>query len=169
MIRGGQLALGLARSRPAGAALRFAFGHAAAAVPLPRVESSAAATVYRHPQPCYGTWHHIAVPRRGVRDVVELAHPRHALLRAGLFELIDRRRPAFVLVNAGPRQDVAQVHFHLTDGDPAPDADRADTQAWPSWEHALGQLAGVAGIVDLFRTGFALVQDPTGPEVRLVS
>ncbi|WP_426753468.1 hypothetical protein [Myxococcus sp. Y35] len=37
-----------------------------------------------------------------------------------------QRMPSAVLVNAGPRQDVGRVHFHLTDGVPCSEAVRSE-------------------------------------------
>lgn len=166
-----QLAFRMARTPASGSVVRFGFAHVDRLLPLTAVERSAQAAIYRHPRPVYGTFHHLAVPLRGVPDVFALAHPRHAGLRAGLFGLIASARlraPSSVLVNAGPRQDVGQVHFHLTDDAPFRDAVREERLTWPDWDQAVRALTSVPGIEERFRAGFSLLQDAGDPRVRLI-
>ncbi|NVI98734.1 hypothetical protein HV824_11465 [Myxococcus sp. AM009] len=166
-----QVAFQMARTPASGALVRFGFAHADRLLPLTSVARSAHAAIYRHPHPVYGTFHHIAVPLHGVPDVFALAHPRHAGLRAGLFALIAsarQRAPSSVLVNAGPRQDVGQVHFHLTDGAPFSDAVRAEALTWPDWDEAVRALTSVPGIQERYRAGFSLLQDAGDARVRLI-
>lgn len=166
-----QLAFQLARSPVSGSLVRFGFAHADRLLPLTSVERSALAAIYRHPRPVYGTFHHIAVPLRAVPDVFTLAHPRHADLRASLFALIasaQRTSPGSVLVNAGPRQDVGQVHFHLTDGAPFSEAARSERLTWPSWDEAVRALTSVPDILERYRAGMSLLQDAGAPQVRLI-
>ncbi|NMO16547.1 hypothetical protein HPC49_07675 [Pyxidicoccus fallax] len=166
-----QLAFRMARTPASGSLVRFGFAHADRLLPLTAVERGGLATIYRHPRPCYGTFHHIAVPLRGVPDIFALAHPRHAELRDSLFALIAsarQRTPSAVLVNAGPRQDVGQVHFHLTDGAPYPEAVRSERLTWPGWDEALRALTSVPDIQERYRSGFSLLQDAAGPQVRLI-
>ncbi|RKG89815.1 hypothetical protein D7W82_05875 [Corallococcus sp. CA049B] len=87
-----QLAFRMARTPASGSLVRFGFAHADRLLPLTSVDRSEQAALYRHPRPVYGTFHHIAVPLRGVPDVFALAHPRHAGLHAGLFALIAAAR-----------------------------------------------------------------------------
>jgi hypothetical protein len=166
-----QLAFRMARTPASGSLVRFGFAHADRLLPLTTVDRSELAAVYRHPRPVYGTFHHIAVPLRGVPDVFALAHPRHTRLRASLFALIAdarRRAPSSVLVNAGPRQDVGQVHFHLTDDTPFSDAVRAEHLTWPGWEEAVRALTSVPDIQARYRAGFSLRQDVGDDRVRLI-
>ena len=166
-----QLAFRMARTPASGSLVRFGFAHADRLLPLTSVDRSEQAAIYRHPRPVYGTFHHIAVPLRGVPDVFALAHPRHALLRAGLFSLIAgarQRVPASVLVNAGPRQDVGQVHFHLTDDTPFRDAVRSENLTWPDWDAAVRALTSVPDVQERYRAGFSLLQDAGDPRLRLI-
>lgn len=167
-----QLAFRMARTPASGSLVRFGFAHADRLLPLTAVDRSAQTALYRHPRPVYGTFHHIAVPLRGVPDVFALAHPRHAGLRADLFALIARARqraPASVLVNAGPRQDVGQVHFHLTDDTPFSDAVRSEHLTWwPDWDVAVRALTSVPDIQERYRAGFSLLQDAGDSRVRLI-
>jgi hypothetical protein len=166
-----QLAFRMARTPASGSLVRFGFAHVDRLLPLTSVERTALAAIYRHPRPCYGTFHHIAVPLRAVPDVFALAHPLHAELRSSLFALIDgarRKTPSSVLVNAGPRQDVGQVHFHLTDGSPFSDATRSERLTWPDWDEAIRALASIPDIHERYRAGFSLLQDAGGPRVHLI-
>lgn len=166
-----QLAFRMARTPVSGSLVRFGFAHADRLLPLTSVDRSELAAVYRHPRPVYGTFHHIAVPLRAVPDVFTLAHPRHADLREDLFALIARTQrmaPASVLVNAGPRQDVGQVHFHLTDGSPFSDAPRSERLTWPDWDEAVRALTSVPDILERYRAGMSLLQDAGDPRVRLI-
>ncbi len=166
-----QLAFRMARTPASGSLVRFGFAHADRLLPLTSVDRSELAAIYRHPRPCYGTFHHIAVPLRAVPDVFALAHPRHAELRASLFALVAsarRRAASSVLVNAGPRQDVGQVHFHLTDGSPFSDATRSEHLTWPDWDEAIRALASVPDILERYRAGMSLLQDAGDSRVRLI-
>lgn len=165
-----ELAFRVARSPPAGALVRFGFARADRLLPLSCVRRGTLAALYHHPRPSYGSFHELAVPLRAIPDVFALAHPRHADVRRELFELIAavaRPRPTWVLVNAGPRQDVPQVHFHLTDGDPLPGGDPAGRTCWPHWEAAIRGIASAPEVEARYRAGFTLVQPPGVPAVSL--
>ncbi|MGI5126357.1 hypothetical protein ACQEVB_06020 [Pseudonocardia sp. CA-107938] len=153
-----------ARSPIAGAVVRFAFAHARRLLPLRVVEEGALVAVYEHPRPVYGTYHHIAVPSVAVPDVLALADPRHAALRAELADVL-ARRGGTALVNAGPRQDVGQVHFHLTDDAmPGREAERD----WPDWTAAIEGFAAAPGLEQRIAGGCTLLQRPGDPRVHLV-
>jgi hypothetical protein len=164
-----RLAFWVARSSVTGAVVRTGFAVAPGLLPIETIERRQAVLHCRHPRPSFGSWHHLLVPLASVADVFALAHPRLAAVRAELFGLLDEFSPRpYVLVNAGPRQDVAQVHFHVTDQLPI---DLADPPAatWASWESAVRQLADVPGITEAFHQGFSLVQLPSVPGVHLVT
>jgi len=159
-----QLAFAAARSPLAGIVVRFGFAHARALLPLRVVEQGELVAVYEHPRPVYGTYHHIAVPSVGVPDVLALAGPRHAAVRAELVEVL-ARRGGTALVNAGPRQDVGQVHFHLTDDAMTgrePDGD------WPGWTAAIEGFAASPDRERRIAGGCTLLQRPGDPRVHLV-
>jgi hypothetical protein len=85
-------------------------------------------------------------------------------VRPELVEIL-RRRGGTALVNAGPRQDVGQVHFHLTDdAQPGPDAHAE----WPDREAAISGFAGSPGLQRWLAEGAALLQRPGDPRVQLV-
>ena len=161
----------VARTPAAGALVRFGFAHLDRLLPLSVIARDRHCAVYAHPAPSYGTRHRIAVPLVGVPDVLALAHPRHAELRTKLFALIARAvridgLPTSVLVNAGPRQDVGQVHFHLTD-DPLAEFP-VGQPCWTDWEAAVCGLSSVAGLDQRYRAGFSLLRRASGPGVELV-
>lgn len=148
----------------AGAVVRFGFARLRRLLPLRVVEQGCRIAVYEHPRPVYGSYHHIAVPSVGVPDVLALAHPRHAVLRAELIAVL-AGSASTALVNAGARQDVGQVHFHLTD-----DAmtGRASTVEWPDWDTAIRGLVAVPDVERRFAEGCTLLQRPGDPRVFLV-
>jgi hypothetical protein len=158
------LAFAAARTPLAGVVVRFGFAHARWLLPLRVVEQGERVAVYAHPRPVYGSYHHIAVPSVGVPDVLALARPRHAALRAELVELL-ARHGGTALVNAGPRQDVGQVHFHLTDDVQAGREPHAD---WPGWEAAIGGFAARPDLRRWIAEGATLLQRPGDPRVHLV-
>ena len=159
-----ELAFAAARTPLAGAVVRFGFAHARRLLPLRVVEQGERVAVYEHPRPVYGTFHHIAVPSVGVRDVLALATARHAEVRAELVEVL-HRRGGTALINAGPRQDVGQVHFHLTDDR----QDGRDAHAeWPDWEAAISGFAGLSDLERWIAEGATLLQRPGDPHVVLV-
>jgi hypothetical protein len=159
-----ELAFRAARSPVAGAVVRFGFARLRRLLPLRVVEQGRRLAVYEHPRPVYGSYHHIAVPSVGVPDVLALAHPRHAALRSELIAVLTRSGST-ALVNAGARQDVGQVHFHLTD-DAMPG--RASTAQWPGWDAAIRGLAAVPDLERRFAEGCTLLQRPGDPRVHLV-
>lgn len=169
-VRLRRVAFRLARSGPAGGLIRFSFAHLeplVCATVLTTVARGERCAVYRHPVPSYGTRHQIAVPLVAVPDVLALAHPRHAQLRADLLALIEPLgAETSVLVNAGPRQDVGQVHFHLSDD---PMRNIAGTGvSWPDWESAVCGLSGTPGLDALYLTGFSLLRRPGRTDIELV-
>lgn len=159
-----ELAFAAARTPLAGAVVRFGFAHARRLLPLRVVEQGQRVAVYEHPRPGYGSYHHIAVPSVGVPDVLALAGARHAAVRAELVEVLGRRGGTS-LVNAGPRQDVGQVHFHLTDDAQAGRESRAD---WPDWEAAIGGFATLPDLRRWIAEGATLLRRPGDPRVHLV-
>lgn len=170
-IRMRRAMFGLARSSAAGALVRFGFVRlepllsATVLTPVARGERCA---VYQHPVPAYGSWHQIGVPLVAVPDVIALAHPRHLRLRTSLIALIEQVADldASVLVNAGPRQDVGQVHFHLTD-DPMSGFGPARTR-WSDWETAVCGMAVTPDLADRQRAGFSLLRRSGRTEIELV-
>jgi hypothetical protein len=161
-----ELAFRTARSSVAGAVVRFGFAHTPWLLPLTVVERGRLVTVYEHPRPCFGTWHHIAVPSVAMPDVFALAHPRHATLRADLAALIDNRDVS-ALVNAGPRQDVGQLHVHLTD-DPWPAGEPDGDVSWPTWDDAVLGLAALPDVERRFANGLSLLRPAGAQRVRLI-
>jgi hypothetical protein len=159
-----KLAFAAARSPLAGIVVRFGFAHARRLLPLRVVEQGERVAVYEHPRPVYGSYHHIAVPSVGVPDVLALAGPRHAAVRAELFEVL-ARRGGTALVNAGSRQDVGQVHFHLTDD---VQAGRDSHHDWPDWEAAITGFAASPDRERRIAEGATLLQRPGDPRVHLV-
>jgi hypothetical protein len=101
--------------------VRAAFEYAQYLLPLTVVQQGTVAAVYEHPRPVYGTRHLLIVPSRGIRDLLVLARPDHADVRAEMWRLREAVEKelglANALINGGPRQDVLQVHMHVTDGD----------------------------------------------------
>jgi len=159
-----KLAFAAARTPLAGAVVRFGFAHVRRLLPLRVVEQGERVAVYEHPRPVYGTYHHIAVPSVGVPEVLALATAQHTKVRAELVEVLGRRGGT-ALVNAGPRQDVGQVHFHLTDDAQA--GRDAHTQ-WPDWEAAISGFAAMPDLPRWIAQGATLLQRPGDHRVHLV-
>ncbi len=159
-----QFAFGIARSRPAGAVVRLMFGRFSRLLPLERLAASKRVALYRHPRPVYGSTHLLAVPLRGIRDISSLASNRHDELRAELWQQTAqwqaRYETPWMLVNAGSRQDVFQVHFHLSDECP-PDVVLSD-ETFGNWELALAGLGQLTDGNTLLKAGFGLLCGPDG-------
>jgi hypothetical protein len=159
-----QIAFSAARSRPAGALVRLAFGRFSKLLPLEQLVASGRVALYRHPKPAYGSTHLLAVPLRGVKDLVSLTSLKHAALRKELWTETaawrDRYEAPWMLVNAGPRQDVFQIHFHLTTECPPELALHPDT--FGTWEQAIVGVQQLPNFSDLMRKGFGLVSGPDG-------
>ncbi len=159
-----QVAFAAVRSRPAGLVVRAAFGHAERLLPLERLANGTKVTLYRHPKPAYGSKHLLMVPSVGIRDLFALSSPRHRELRAELWRRSTQWRAdvgtPWMTVNAGPRQDVYQVHFHLTDI--APPELVPVRQLSDEWETALRTLTSYPELSDWMRQGFALMSGPDG-------
>lgn len=159
-----QIAFSAARSRPAGALVRLAFGRFSKVLPLERLAASKHVALYRHPKPAYGSTHLLAVPLRGIKDLVSLGSLSHAALRADLWTETaawrNRYEAPWMLVNAGPRQDVFQVHFHLTKECPPELARHADT--FGTWEQAIVGVQQLPNFPELLQKGFGLVSGPDG-------
>ena len=170
-IRLRRAAFRLARSSAAGGLVRFGFARLEpllAATVLTTVARGERCAVYRHPVPSYGSRHQIAVPLVAVPDVLALAHPRHARLRADLFALIEQvaEDGASVLVNAGPRQDVGQVHFHLSD-DPMRSLPGTGAK-WSDWESAVCGLSATPDLDAAYLAGFSLLRRSDSTDIDLV-
>lgn len=170
-IRLRRAAFRLARSSTAGGLIRFGFAHLGplvSATVLTTVARGERCAVYRHPVPSYGSWHQIAVPLVAVPDVLAFAHPRHARLRTDLFALIEQLTDTdtSVLVNAGPRQDVGQLHFHLSD-DPMRNLPGSGV-SWSDWESAVCGLSATPDLDDRYAAGFSLLRRSGSTDIELV-
>lgn len=160
------LVFSAARSRAAGVPVRAAFRWTPALVPLTAVRRGTAAVLYEHPRPSYGTRHLLIVPSRGIRDLLALADPAHADVRAEMWRLRDWAETelglAHAVVNAGPRQDVLQVHLHVTDGElPTGDTD------FGSFEEAVLALPSLPDLQGRIAGGLSLVKPSSAPNVQI--
>lgn len=90
-------------------------------------------------------------------------------MRTDFLCLAERTQEAFgarsSVINCGPRQDVGQVHMHLTD-EPLP-IDETHSLQYQSWEQAVVSLSGVADVSERLKEGFSLVQNGVGSAVFL--
>lgn len=111
----------LARTRAAGALLRFMFRRAAFLIPVRRLVKSRRLLVLRHPAPAYPA-HILIVPRRGLRGLADLREGDGALLAevlrvsAQLADELSLGASARLVVNGGAFQEAGILHFHLIGG-----------------------------------------------------
>ena len=112
-----------AKSEPAGALVRLAFGQLSFAIPVQRLVSHTSVLCFLHPKPAWQ--HHVLiVPKCALKDLVALANPATVGLfsdvlcaaREVILELGIEHESYFLCANGGSRQEVQQVHFHIGSG-----------------------------------------------------
>jgi diadenosine tetraphosphate (Ap4A) HIT family hydrolase len=115
-----RLLFAFSRSRGLGIAVRWAFAHAAFALPLRRVAETPWAVAFPHPRPDW-PFHILVVPKAGVASLLDPS-PRTDDTIARMVDLAgtlapDRHSsgtaaPVAFLINAGAFQNILQIHGH---------------------------------------------------------
>jgi histidine triad (HIT) family protein len=93
-------------------------------LPIRRVKNTRTVLAFHHPKPFWKT-HILLIPKRPIHTLLDLSHPekasyfRDVLLTARdvVKERAEHHRGFLLCVNGGPRQEVQQVHFHLSTGE----------------------------------------------------
>lgn len=118
----GSRLLALARSRPAGWALRVACAHMSFAIPARRLRETRSLLAFYHPSPAYAV-HILILPKRACRSLLDLSPEDGEFLRdliatvQGLVSELGLERAGYRLVaNGGANQEVGVLHFHLISG-----------------------------------------------------
>ena len=165
----GQLGITLARSSLAGGVVRLAFAHGHRLLPLKRVATSEWAGAYHHPRPCYGTRHLLVVPHFPVADIRAFAAVDLAAKRQDFLDLAHQVKSDLgveqAMINAGPRQDVGQMHMHLSDEFTGFTGTLwANTAPLPasSWDEAIRSLPSVSDLDRYWQQGLSLVETEPG-------
>jgi diadenosine tetraphosphate (Ap4A) HIT family hydrolase len=112
-------------------------------------------------------YHYLVIPKRRLSTFFELAVPEHRSLLHDVLETAERaigdRRGRYLLsANYGSRQDVMQVHFHLTDV-AVTSTDAPDLSA----SSALTRNALAAKILEICQQQRAAVQRARGATLQL--
>lgn len=118
----GSRLLALARSRPAGWALRMACARMSFALPVTRLRETRSLLAFAHPSPAYPV-HILIVPKRACRSLLDLSPEDGEFLRdlvttvQDLVRELGLEQAGYRLVtNGGAYQDVGVLHFHLISG-----------------------------------------------------
>ncbi len=109
----------IARLKFMGTILGFAFAYLPGCLPLKKIYINKSLYCFFHPVPFYKP-HVLIIPRRIVRTLFDITNENLFVdvLKVSMIinEKLERPLSEFViLANAGIRQDVMQVHFHMTD------------------------------------------------------
>lgn len=108
-----------ARIRPLGFFVGKTFEFASGLLPLSRHGENAGAICFAHPVP-FVPFHLLIIPKRRIATIFDLTLDRHRRVLDDVFALVGQTLSEqgggryFLSVNYGSRQDVMQVHFHLT-------------------------------------------------------
>lgn len=111
--------LRLARLKLAGRLVGWMVTHMSFLIPAERLVETENLVAFRHPQPAYAL-HILILPRRAYASLSELPAQDSAFLGdlvRTVQELVQRfdleKRGYRLIVNGGPNQDAALLHFHL--------------------------------------------------------
>ena len=130
MLRG--VLLALVRRRWLGSLVGLVFEHFSWLLPVKRVLDGEQIVAFHHPRPSQPE-HILFVPKKAIKDIVQLSRPSNtlffsALLRSVVVAAADCSAENWTLkVSGGSNRDVPQVHFHflpefqmIAESDPAP-------------------------------------------------
>ena len=125
----------IARSKPMGCLIGKAAQYCPSAIPARKVYLDKWVVAFRHPVPSYEQ-HAVFLPRKWIRSVLQVQDT--GLLRRVLKAAEQAAqssgwsdRPLMFCVNAGRRQDVGQLHFHLVSLKEALVYDMGETETLP--------------------------------------
>jgi diadenosine tetraphosphate (Ap4A) HIT family hydrolase len=115
-----RLAFKIALHPTVGSVVGYGFEYAAPLLPVQKLFLTPKTIVFYHPRPAWKT-HYLIVPRKKIKNLFWLTEAsRHEYFQDVLLcaakvirEKLEPSRYALI-VNGGKRQDVLQVHFHLT-------------------------------------------------------
>jgi histidine triad (HIT) family protein len=114
--------LHIARSCIGPSIIGWVFTYMSFALPVKRLRETGSLIAFRHPQPGYPV-HILLVPKKAIGSLADLT-PADADFLADLIPAVQSLVAEFgleqagyrLMVNGGPYQDVAQLHFHLISG-----------------------------------------------------
>jgi diadenosine tetraphosphate (Ap4A) HIT family hydrolase len=116
----GHLAFKIALNPSIGSLVGYGFEYAAPLLPVRKLFLTPKTIVFYHPRPAWKT-HYLVIPRKKIKNLFQLTEPsKHVYFRDVLLSaskvIWDQLEPTCyaLIVNGGIRQDVMQVHFHLT-------------------------------------------------------
>jgi len=161
-----ELLLRIARIKALGWAIGLSFQYCSFALPFDVVAETQGAICFRHPVPMQ-PYHYLVIPKRRLPTLFDLAVPEHRNIVRDVLETAERaighRTGRYKLsANYGSRQDVMQVHFHLTDL-AVRSTDAPDRNA----KHMLTRDALTASILETCRQQSAAVQRARGATLQL--
>jgi diadenosine tetraphosphate (Ap4A) HIT family hydrolase len=115
-----RLAFKIALHPAVGSLVGYGFQYAAPLLPVQKLFLTPKTIVFYHPRTAWKT-HYLIIPRKKIKNLFRLTEPlRHDYFQDVLLcaakvirEKLEPTRYALI-VNGGKRQDVLQVHFHLT-------------------------------------------------------
>lgn len=114
----------LAKTRAVGKVVRICFAHCSFILPLKRIKETPHVLAFYHPKPTYSN-HILIVPKKEIPNLLVLSqYPEYitAVFTAAQEIVTDLNwvHGTYSLrANGGPRQEVQQVHFHLS-SEPSP-------------------------------------------------
>jgi histidine triad (HIT) family protein len=111
--------LHIARSCIGPSIIGWMFAYMSFALPVKRLRETGSLIAFRHPQPGYPV-HILLVPKKAIGSLADLT-PADADFLADLIPTVQSLVAEFgleqagyrLMVNGGPYQDVAKLHFHL--------------------------------------------------------
>jgi histidine triad (HIT) family protein len=109
----------LAKTRAVGKVVRICFAYYSFILPLKRIKETSKVLVFYHPKPTYAN-HILIVPKKDIPNLLALSqYPEYitAVFTAAqdiITELNWEHGTYTLRANGGPRQEVQQVHFHLS-------------------------------------------------------
>jgi diadenosine tetraphosphate (Ap4A) HIT family hydrolase len=113
------LLFSVARHPSMGSVVGWGFEHFSPVLPLERILLTNKTIAFNHPRPTWGR-HILIIPRKQIKTIFDLADDKTHLADVWQTarEVFSRERfvpkSYALLVNGGIRQDVKQVHFHLS-------------------------------------------------------
>jgi diadenosine tetraphosphate (Ap4A) HIT family hydrolase len=116
----GRLAFKIALNPSIGSLVGYGFEYAAPLLPIRKLFLTPKTIVFYHPRPAWKT-HYLVIPRKKIKNLLQLTDPSKQVYFRDVLEsaskvIRDQLEPTryALIVNGGIRQDVLQVHFHLT-------------------------------------------------------
>lgn len=108
-----------ARSRAGRKLVHWIFSYMSFVIPVKRLRQTKTLIAFHHPRPGYPV-HILLVPTRNLRHLLDLT-PADADFMADLFQTVAslvqefqlEQRGYRLIVNGGPYQEIAHLHFHL--------------------------------------------------------